>query len=68
MSVGGPRQSASGLIAGIARMGTVGRSHLGRAGRQRTLCYLAVRYVHFGEVWDGLRSSNYWWFSQRSRC
>jgi uncharacterized protein (TIRG00374 family) len=23
--------------------------------------YLAVRHVRFGDVWQGLRSSNYWW-------
>jgi uncharacterized protein (TIRG00374 family) len=23
--------------------------------------YLAVRHVRFGDVWDGLESSNYWW-------
>ena len=23
--------------------------------------YLAVRHVHFSEVWAGLRTSNYWW-------
>lgn len=23
--------------------------------------YLAVRNVHFSEVWEGLRTSNYWW-------
>jgi glycosyltransferase 2 family protein len=23
--------------------------------------YLAVRNVDFGEVWDGIRTSNYWW-------
>lgn len=23
--------------------------------------YLAVRNVHFGDVWKGLRESNYWW-------
>jgi uncharacterized protein (TIRG00374 family) len=23
--------------------------------------YLAVRNVRFGDVWDGLRASNYWW-------
>jgi uncharacterized protein (TIRG00374 family) len=25
------------------------------------LTYLAVRHVHFGDVWTGLRTSNYWW-------
>jgi glycosyltransferase 2 family protein len=24
--------------------------------------YLAVRHVRFGDVWQGLRSSDYWWF------
>src|SRR5205814_243961 len=23
--------------------------------------YLAVRHVRFGDVWQGLRTSNYWW-------
>jgi glycosyltransferase 2 family protein len=23
--------------------------------------YLAVRHVRFGDVWEGLRTSNYWW-------
>src|SRR5439155_12874710 len=23
--------------------------------------YLAVRHVHLGDVWDGLKHSNYWW-------
>jgi uncharacterized protein (TIRG00374 family) len=62
MSVGGPRQPASALIAGIARMGAR-RSALTWAGPavSALFAYLAVRHVHFGEVWDGLRSSNYWW-------
>lgn len=25
------------------------------------LTYLAVRHVRFGDVWSGLRTSNYWW-------
>jgi glycosyltransferase 2 family protein len=25
--------------------------------------YLAVRNVRFGDVWDGLRTSNYWWLA-----
>jgi uncharacterized protein (TIRG00374 family) len=25
--------------------------------------YLAVRHVRFGDVWQGLRSSNYWWLA-----
>ena len=46
----------------------------GRAGAKSALvvlgllvsalfAYLAVRHVRLGDVWDALRTSNYWWLA-----
>jgi glycosyltransferase 2 family protein len=61
MSVASAGGRLSGAGAWIRRRAS--RSALSWAGLAVSafFAYLAVRHVRFGDVWEGLRSSNYWW-------
>jgi uncharacterized protein (TIRG00374 family) len=52
------------MRAGVGQMrGQWSRVALSGAGLavSALFAYLAVRHVRFGDVWTGLRTSNYWW-------